>query len=321
MLIVEQLESRDCPAPLVFDVPDFTLAGGRLMPPDGHTILFALDSSLSSLQGVTPAEVRFAVEAALNEWVSRVPLTLREVAPNNAFAPGQVVLKIEASPIDGPLGVLAQGSLPASAFFGTLHIRLDNAEQWTVSEEAATANHPPLSLRKVVEHEFGHVLGLGHQEDASIPAIMQPSYTDAAPHLTQDDVDGATHIYGVGLGSIVPLKPQGIGVFDPATGTWYLRSEASAGAPNVGVFQFGAPGWIPVVGQWDGVGVDRIGVVDPTTNTLYEAVPSGVRTVAWDGQAPEEPPVDRTTERWTLPHLEPFAYGAPGWIPVLGRWA
>ena len=62
----------------------------------------------------------------------------------------------------------------------------------------------------------------------------------------------------------------GIGVFDSATATWSLRSQAGPGAPDVvAPFRFGAPGWIPVVGDWTGCGRDGIGVVDPSTMTWY----------------------------------------------------
>ena len=38
----------------------------------------------------------------------------------------------------------------------------------------------------------------------------------------------------------------GIGVIDPSTRTWYLRNEASAGAPDAGQFAYGGAGWLPV---------------------------------------------------------------------------
>jgi hypothetical protein len=42
----------------------------------------------------------------------------------------------------------------------------------------------------------------------------------------------------------------GIGVFDSATATWSLRSQAGPGAPDVlASFTYGAPGWIPVTGD------------------------------------------------------------------------
>jgi hypothetical protein len=40
----------------------------------------------------------------------------------------------------------------------------------------------------------------------------------------------------------------GIGVFDPKTATFFLRSEPNAGAPDAGQFAFGGAGFLPVVG-------------------------------------------------------------------------
>jgi hypothetical protein len=88
------------------------------------------------------------------------------------------------------------------------------------------------------------------------------------------------------------------GVFDPGTATWYLRSQNSAGAPDAGKFAYGAPGWVPFVGDWTGSGQTGIGVFDPATATWYlrnEAGPGG-------------------------PDAGRFQFGAPGWIPIVGEW-
>jgi hypothetical protein len=100
-----------------------------------------------------------------------------------------------------------------------------------------------------------------------------------------------THMVGAG-----PSTPA---VFDPATGTWYLRSSSTAGPPDAGSFRYGLPGWVPVVGDWNGDGIATIGVVDPATMTWY------VRTQNSAG------PPDAAT---------PFRYGLPGWVPVVGDW-
>src|SRR5262245_12557423 len=57
--------------------------------------------------------------------------------------------------------------------------------------------------------------------------------------------------------------------------------------------------WLPVAGNWDGVGSAGIGVFDPTTATWYlrNQVNAGAPTAA-----------------------APFKYGAPGWIPIVGDW-
>jgi hypothetical protein len=48
----------------------------------------------------------------------------------------------------------------------------------------------------------------------------------------------------------IVLPPSGIGAFDSASGTWYLRNEDSTGAPDAGQFAYGLPGWKPVTGRF-----------------------------------------------------------------------
>jgi hypothetical protein len=125
--------------------------------------------------------------------------------------------------------------------------------------------------------------------------------------------DGGIFAYGgagwTGLGGVVkpqPTPPSGptlgpprIGSVDPATATWYLRSTATPGAADAGVFTYGAPGWIPLLGDWDGHGVKSPGMYDPATATWYL----------------------RNEDSAGAPDAGVFRFGAPGWIPVVGDWA
>ncbi|MCI0459733.1 MAG: hypothetical protein L0Z62_22510 [Gemmataceae bacterium] len=64
-------------------------------------------------------------------------------------------------------------------------------------------------------------------------------------------VDGATPLTPATAGSAPSAHvPSTVGVFDPATGTWYLRNANSPGAPDIEPFAYGAPGWLPVGGVW-----------------------------------------------------------------------
>jgi hypothetical protein len=158
-----------------------------------------------------------------------------------------------------------------------------------------------------------------------------------------------------------------IGVFRPAnmpfnqttTGQWLPRNSVTPGTPDVSFF-YGAPGDIPVVGDWTGGGVDTIGVFRPantpfnqTTTGLWllrsSNTPGGANYVSFYG-APGDIPVvgdwtgggsdtigvfrpantpfnQTTTGQWLLrnsvtpgtPDISLF-YGAPGDIPVVGDW-
>ncbi len=93
-------------------------------------------------------------------------------------------------------------------------------------------------------------------------------------------------------------EEQTVGVFNPATATWYLRNSNSSGDADITPFAFGAPNWYPVTGDWNGDGITTIGVVNLATETWY------LRNFNSPG----------------LPSIAPFQYGAPGWIPVVGDW-
>jgi hypothetical protein len=80
--------------------------------------------------------------------------------------------------------------------------------------------------------------------------------------------------------------------------TWYLKTTAGPGAPDIAPFRYGAPGSIPVVGDWDGNGTATAGVVNPAGETWYL----------------------RNSNTTGAPDVTPFAYGAPGWTPVVGDW-
>ena len=51
-------------------------------------------------------------------------------------------------------------------------------------------------FRRVAIHEMGHALGLGHENNQNIPAIMQPFISDT-DRPTADDVRGIRAMYGL----------------------------------------------------------------------------------------------------------------------------
>jgi V8-like Glu-specific endopeptidase len=142
-----------------------------------------------------------------------------------------------------------------------------------------------------------------------------------------------------------PTGPSTPGVFDPHSGTWYLRNSNSPGTPDAGAFAYGGAGWTPVVGDWNGDGITTVGVVDPNgTWYLNNANGAGAPSIApfaygaggwvplvgdWDGNGTTTVGMfDPATATWYLrnsnslgaPDIAPFRYGAPGWIPVVGDW-
>jgi glucose/arabinose dehydrogenase len=145
---------------------------------------------------------------------------------------------------------------------------------------------------------------------------------------------------------IHPELRNTVGVFDPATANWYLRNDASAGAPDAGPFAYGGAGWVPVAGDWNGDRKDTLGVFDPNSATWYlknsntagapdigpfaYGGPEWIPVVGdWDGNGTTTVGVfDPATATWYLknsnsagaPDYAPFRYGGPGWIPLVGDW-
>ncbi len=166
------------------------------------------------------------------------------------------------------------------------------------------------------------------------------------------DPQGNLYYLAQGSGQVVQVhftaaaKAADIGAFDPATATWYLRRTAAGGAPDAGQFAYGGAGWRPVVGDWNGDGIDTVGAFDPSSATWYlrdensaGAPDAGVFRYGGGGWLPLAGDwtgtghvgigaFDPTTATWYLrssptagaPDAGVFQYGGPGWIPVVGDW-
>jgi hypothetical protein len=61
------------------------------------------------------------------------------------------------------------------------------------------------------------------------------------------------------------LNPYPVGLVDPATGVWYLRGADSA----VTSFYYGNPGDVPMMGDWDGDGIDTPGLFRSSDGYVY----------------------------------------------------
>jgi photosystem II stability/assembly factor-like uncharacterized protein len=103
---------------------------------------------------------------------------------------------------------------------------------------------------------------------ASFNSGLPPVIVNSVAAQSSGLIQAAT--YGRGayeLGSAV-LGTQTIGLFRPGGNFFYLRNSNTTGFPDITV-PFGAPGDIPVVGDWDGNGTMTIGLYRPSTSTFY----------------------------------------------------
>ncbi|MEU4237522.1 glycoside hydrolase family 6 protein [Actinoplanes sp. NPDC026619] len=143
-------------------------------------------------------------------------------------------------------------------------------------------------------------------------------------------------------------KADTVGVFRASTRTAYLRTALSSGNADVQGFTVGIAGDTPVVGDWDGDGVDGLGYFRASDrtfhlrNTLDAGGPSDVAFSAadfalsgdvpvigdWDGDGRDGVgayrPSDQTFRLRNALSAGPadtqFASGAAGDVPVAGDW-
>ncbi len=89
-------------------------------------------------------------------------------------------------------------------------------------------------------------------------------------------------------------RPQTAGVF--AGGVFYLRNANSAGPADISAV-FGSAAMLPVASDWNGDGIDSIGVYDSTTGVFYLSDSNTVPAVSYQ-----------------------FVLGNPGDTPIAGKW-
>ncbi|HKY05116.1 MAG TPA: M12 family metallo-peptidase, partial [Blastocatellia bacterium] len=87
-----------------------------------------------------------------------------------------------------------------------------------------------------------------------------------------------------------------IGLFRPAGNLFFLRNTNTMGFPDL-ILTFGAPGDLPVVGDWDGNGTTTIGLYRPSSSTFFL----------------------RNSNSIGFPDLI-ITFGAPGDLPIVGDW-
>lgn len=127
---------------------------------------------------------------------------------------------------------------------------------------------------------------------------------------TKNKIDACTKSFGASgdLPVVGDWKGNGktrIGVYSPSTGQWLLDLNGNRKKDNCQkdecAASFGLPEDLPVVGDWDGTGTDKIGVFRPSTGEwLLDVNGNGV----WDGCG-----VDAC-----------LSFGQAGDLPVVGKW-
>ncbi len=150
---------------------------------------------------------------------------------------------------DGPGKTLAHAALPCKSDSQNIHF--DDDETWTTSFRPTGGQ--PIDLVSVAAHEAGHAIGLDHSADPDSLLFKTESaggYAGSHRYLAWDDILGAQILYG-----------RGNGIF-------HLRNSNTTGAPN-NSFLFQNLNDKPLTGDWNGDGIDTIGVYRPSNQTFY----------------------------------------------------
>ncbi len=149
----------------------------------------------------------------------------------------------------------------------------------------------------------------------------------------------------VGAAPPPPNSWDTIGLFRPSGNFFYLRNGNTMGSPDM-IAAFGAPGDIPIVGDWDGNGTMTIGLYRPDTSTFFlrnSNTPGfpDVTVSFGDGPNGDIPLVGDWDGNgtWTIGVYRPststfylrnsnttgfpditVSFGAPGDMPIVGDW-
>jgi hypothetical protein len=198
----------------------------------------------------------------------------------------------------------------------------------------------------------GTTIGLYDPADATfyLRDSNTSGYADIVVNLTSS---GATSSWIPLVGDWTGSGVTTVGLYDPATSTFYLKTSNSSGSADT-VFTFDPPGanasWVPLAGDWTGSGTTTIGLYDPATGTFYlkDANSGGAAdTVFVYGSGGASPGLVPLAGNWTGSSVttvglyDPatstfylkdsnsggfadtvFTYGAAGmgWTPIVGDW-
>ena len=126
--------------------------------------------------------------------------------------------------------------------------------------------------------------GQCHQEIAQVGAIVCRVVTCTPPWQidptcsTADAQDDATRFHDAPWLHEPPKPPPP--KTHLVTAQWFLRSSPTSGAADI-AFPYGAPGDLPIVGDWNGDGVDTVGVVRGSLFLLRNSNTAGSADIAF----------------------------------------
>jgi PAS domain-containing protein len=153
----------------------------------------------------------------------------------------------------------------------------------TLNGQGNVVDFSPVPLGKDIHARFGN--------DYAMPIVgnFDPPVSASNPPVFFD------------VGLLPPPAPITVGLYDPGAAGFHLAGEnAPAASQNSFGFPVSVPGGLPLVGDWDGDGIETPGVFDPSTTTFHLV----------DGNSDTPGPV--STFSWGV--------NLNGWLPMAGDW-
>ena len=193
------------------------------------------------------------------------------------------------------------------------------------------------------DYDCGEDIVVGGSGNLFITGCTQSSsWTSGGFDITHNGGDDAF------LVKICEPGPDNVGVHRPSTGMWYLDYDGNRqwSLPVDRYFRFGIVGDEPVVGDWDGDGLDEVGVHrgdrwyldydgnrqwNPLVDRYFRFGIAGDEPLVgdWDGDGVDEVGVRRGhmwyldvdgSQNWNISGDTYFVFGVTGDEPVVGDW-
>ncbi len=165
---------------------------------------------------------------------------------------------------------------------GAIYIFGRSGSTWTQQEKL-------LASDKADEDRLGYALSLS----ADGKTVLGGAYNESDSGTTNN---GAAYIFNNPV-----LRIDTFGIYRPSNQTYYLRNSNTTGGPDItvqyGYLCSGNPCTYPIVGDWNGDGIDTIGLYDQTTGVF----------LLRDANVPGAPNYS-------------FVLGNPNDQPMAGRW-
>ena len=268
----------------------------------GNTVL--VGASLEDAAGVSAGAVYAFVGNSAGEWVQQGKLLATDTAGGDLFG-GSVDL-------DGNVAVIgASGNDDGGNGSGSAYVFERNSSNlWLQQAKLSASDAAPSALFGARVSFDGLQLAVGAPGAGQAYVFESAGWVESAilpggPLFASSvAIDGENLAVGTELGlsgkveayrRAEPLAPPplSVGMFDPFRGEWHLGD----GLGNVNTFFYGAPGDIPLVGDWDCDGLDTVGMFRPNNGFVYL----------------------RNSNDFGTADLE-FFYGMGGDVPFVGDW-